>query len=76
MAVFTPGLRILESNLGKKGGESVCSVQKVFFSNASNNETFLQQLLSLVVDRASTFLVGVPIPFWRQVRIKSKLSVN
>ena len=39
------------------------------------NETF-KQLPSMVVDRASTFRVGVSIRFGRQVRINSKLAIN
>ena len=73
-------------NIGKRGGGLVCSVPNLkFFSgyfihpteNAECGMVVIAKptspnLLSMVVDRASTFLVGVFIRFGRQVDHRSE----
>ena len=44
--------------------------------HGSNSQIFLTTSVSMVVDRASTFLVGVSSQFGRQALINSNLSIN
>ena len=44
--------------------------------HGSNSQIFLTTSVAMVVDRASTFLVGVSTQFGRQALINSNLSIN